>query len=139
MNKPFYTMEEACDKLSATEGDIKDLVANGSLREFRDAGKIFFKSQDVEDLKSGKPFPYEALNSSGQTVQSEIYAASHEDAVSKIRSLGYFPTEVDNPKRTAITLPDSITNNGNFLAIACISTFIVGFIAGALIMRLGAS
>jgi type IV pilus assembly protein PilC len=39
-------------------------------------------------------FKYEALNSSGQEIKDEIEAPSKEEAVSKVRGLGYFPTKV---------------------------------------------
>lgn len=39
-------------------------------------------------------FVYEALNSSGQEVKDEVEAPSKEEAVAKVRSLGYFPTRV---------------------------------------------
>ncbi len=40
-------------------------------------------------------FVYEALNSSGQEVKDEIEAPTREEAVAKVRSLGYFPTKVN--------------------------------------------
>lgn len=48
--KPFYSIEEASAKLSKTADELKALVRDGTLREFRDAGKVFFKSEDVEKL-----------------------------------------------------------------------------------------
>ena len=39
-------------------------------------------------------FNYEALNSSGQEVKAEIEAPSKEEAVAKVRSLGYFPMKL---------------------------------------------
>jgi len=39
-------------------------------------------------------FTYQALNSSGQEVKDEVEAPSKEEAVAKVRSLGYFPTKV---------------------------------------------
>lgn len=39
-------------------------------------------------------FVYEALNSSGQEVKDELEAPTKEEAVAKVRSLGYFPTKV---------------------------------------------
>lgn len=39
-------------------------------------------------------FKYEALNSSGQEVRDEVEAPTKEEAVSKVRGLGYFPTKV---------------------------------------------
>jgi type IV pilus assembly protein PilC len=39
-------------------------------------------------------FLYEAMNQTGQEVKDEIEAASTEDALAKIRNLGYFPTRI---------------------------------------------
>ncbi|MBI4718871.1 MAG: type II secretion system F family protein [Planctomycetes bacterium] len=39
-------------------------------------------------------FAYEAMNQAGQEVKDEIEAISTEDALSKIRNLGYFPTRI---------------------------------------------
>lgn len=39
-------------------------------------------------------FVYEALNASGQEIKDEIEAPNKEEAVSKVRGLGYFPTKV---------------------------------------------
>lgn len=39
-------------------------------------------------------FIYEALNASGQEVKDEVEAPSRDEAVAKVRSLGYFPTKV---------------------------------------------
>ena len=39
-------------------------------------------------------FVYEAMNSVGQPVKAEIEAGNREDAVAKIRALGYFPTKI---------------------------------------------
>ncbi|HUN82379.1 MAG TPA: type II secretion system F family protein [Phycisphaerae bacterium] len=39
-------------------------------------------------------FQYEAMNAAGQEVKDEIDAPSSEDAIAKIRALGYFPTKV---------------------------------------------
>ncbi len=39
-------------------------------------------------------FSYEAMNQSGQEVKDEIEAVSTEEALAKIRSLGYYPTKL---------------------------------------------
>ncbi|HUU85226.1 MAG TPA: type II secretion system F family protein [Phycisphaerae bacterium] len=39
-------------------------------------------------------FVYEAMNQAGQEVKDEVEAVSNEDALSKIRNLGYFPTRI---------------------------------------------
>ena len=39
-------------------------------------------------------FSYNALNSQGQEIKDEVEAPTKEEAVAKVRSLGYFPTKV---------------------------------------------
>ncbi len=39
-------------------------------------------------------FQFKAMNQAGQEVKDEVQAASSEDALSKIRNLGYFPTRI---------------------------------------------
>ena len=53
MAKPFYSMEEICQTLGKSPDEIRQLVRDGVLREFRDAGKIFFKAEDVDQLAGG--------------------------------------------------------------------------------------
>lgn len=56
MAKPFYTIDEVCQKLGKSQEEIRALVREGRLREFRDAGKIFFKAEDVDKLgRRGDP------------------------------------------------------------------------------------
>src|SRR3990167_3086723 len=43
-------------------------------------------------------FQYEALDSNGQEVKGQIEALSGEEALSKIRNMGYFPTKPPKPK-----------------------------------------
>lgn len=54
MAKAFYSMEEVCELLRKSQNDVKKLVQSGALREFRDAGKIFFKAEDVKKLSGDK-------------------------------------------------------------------------------------
>ena len=39
-------------------------------------------------------FQYEAMDSQGQEVKAELEALSSEEAISRIRNMGYFPTKV---------------------------------------------
>ena len=48
MAKMFYTAAEAADKLGKTEDDLKGLARAGQLREFRDAGSINYKIEDID-------------------------------------------------------------------------------------------
>ena len=51
----FYSLQEVCEKLGKSEDEIKQLVQEGKLREFRDGSNLLFKSEDVDVLSdSGK-------------------------------------------------------------------------------------
>ncbi len=50
MSQQFYTLEEACEKLGQTEDELKQLVRDGQLREFRDGGQIKYKTEEVDTL-----------------------------------------------------------------------------------------
>ena len=50
MANSFYSIEQVCDKLQMTEEQVKELVRNAQLREFRDAGKVSYKADDVDKL-----------------------------------------------------------------------------------------
>lgn len=55
-------------------------------------------------------FQYSAVDKKGQTVKDKIEASSQDDAIAKIRSLGYFPTNIKetrtSQKKTSAT-PDT--------------------------------
>jgi excisionase family DNA binding protein len=46
----FYTIQEVAAKLGKTEDQIKQLVQEGKLREFRDGAKILFKVNEVDAM-----------------------------------------------------------------------------------------
>jgi hypothetical protein len=48
--KPFYSLDEVCAKLGKSQDEVRALVRGGTLREFRDAGKVFFKADDIDKL-----------------------------------------------------------------------------------------
>ena len=43
-------------------------------------------------------FQYEAMDSSGKEVKGQIEALSGEEALSKVRNMGYFPTKPPKAK-----------------------------------------
>jgi hypothetical protein len=49
----FYSLQEAAEKLNKTEEEIKQIVQEGKLREFRDGPNLLFKVEEVEALMSG--------------------------------------------------------------------------------------
>jgi len=48
----FYSLQEAAEKLSKTEEELKQLITEGKLREFRDGPNVLFKVEEVEALMS---------------------------------------------------------------------------------------
>lgn len=80
MAKPFYSMDEVCELLGKSVDDVRGLVRKGTLREFRDAGKIFFKAEDVDKI-SAKPTP-------GKSGSGEITLEPADEEVGGIGSGG---------------------------------------------------
>ena len=68
MAKMFYDLQEACDKLKMSEDQIKDLVRQAKLREFRDAGKVNFKVEDVDALVADVAADSSAESGSGELI-----------------------------------------------------------------------
>ena len=48
----FYSLKEVIEKLGKTEAEIKTLVREGKLREFRDGAKQLYKVEDVDALSA---------------------------------------------------------------------------------------
>ncbi|WP_146659248.1 helix-turn-helix domain-containing protein [Anaerohalosphaera lusitana] len=46
----FYTLQEVVEKLGKSEDEVRGLVKEGKLNEFRDGSKLLFKVEDVEEL-----------------------------------------------------------------------------------------
>jgi hypothetical protein len=71
MAKSYYSLEEACDALSMTEAQLKDLVRGGKLREFRDGAKVTYKAEDINKLAEASgitPSPDDSAGGSGELV-----------------------------------------------------------------------
>ncbi|HCO94900.1 MAG TPA: hypothetical protein DIU00_13270 [Phycisphaerales bacterium] len=48
----FYSLQEAAEKLNKNEEQLKEIVQEGRLREFRDGPNLLFKVEEVEALMS---------------------------------------------------------------------------------------
>jgi hypothetical protein len=89
MAKMFYSAKEAAERLGRSEEELKALVRDGKLREFRDAGSVNYKVGDVDGLlakasaKSAKPVPAAVGGSqSGEIVLEPVEDSSVELAPS---------------------------------------------------------
>jgi excisionase family DNA binding protein len=54
----FYTIQEVAAKLSKSEDQIKEMVKEGKLREFRDGAKILFKVNEVDAMAGPASVPF---------------------------------------------------------------------------------
>jgi len=52
----FYSLQEAAEKLGKTEEELKQMVKQGKLREFRDGPHLLFKTEEVEALLGDTAF-----------------------------------------------------------------------------------
>lgn len=53
MEKIFYTLEEAAQKLGRTTDEVRDMAKSGQLKDFRDRDKLMFKREHVDLLAGG--------------------------------------------------------------------------------------
>ncbi|MHB0945684.1 MAG: type II secretion system F family protein [Sedimentisphaerales bacterium] len=74
-------------------------------------------------------FQYEALDSNGQEVKGQVDALSGEEALSKIRNMGYFPTKPPKPKggarekKTGSSKPKSRRGAGGSVKVKQLTQF----------------
>ena len=48
----FYSLQEVAEKLNKSEEEVKEIIKQGKLREFRDGPNLLFKVDEVEALMS---------------------------------------------------------------------------------------
>lgn len=63
MDKLFYTLEEAAERLGKNADDVRKLAASGQLEQFRDRDKLMFKKQQVDLLAGGEDEPLRLADS----------------------------------------------------------------------------
>jgi len=54
----FYTIQEVATKLGKSEDQLKEMVKEGKLREFRDGAKILFKVNEVDAIAGPASMPF---------------------------------------------------------------------------------
>lgn len=50
MADEYYTLQQAADKLGQSEDQVRNLVKEGKLREYRDRGNMMYKQKEVDEL-----------------------------------------------------------------------------------------
>ncbi len=77
MAKTFYTSAEAAEKLGKSEDDLRTMARDGKVREFRDAGSINYKIDEIDQLAAATPPP---PPSAGASASGEIILEPVEDS-----------------------------------------------------------
>ena len=117
MAKPFYSIEEVCEKLGKSEDEVKDLVRDGALREFRDAGKVFFKSDEVDKLSGGGSAADEIAL---EPADDELPSLADESGGTSV--LGLAPIEDEDPAPAPAPVEEK-KNEGTVITSSGIGVF----------------
>lgn len=87
MAKEYMSVEEVCEALGVSEDQVKNLVDTGKLREYRDAGKIFYKRGEVEASGGKEGSSVVDLEAADEAAPEEISLDDHESFASALSSL----------------------------------------------------
>src|SRR5688572_16608231 len=66
MDKMFYSIEEAAEKLGKDQDAVREMAAKGQLQEFRDRDRLMFKREQVDLLAGGAEEDVIPLAESGE-------------------------------------------------------------------------
>ncbi len=95
MAKMYYNVEEAMAKLGCSEEQFRGLVRTGKLREFRDAGKLNYRVEEVDKL-------------AGLTGDNVLGHDSGELAVEDIAEIALTPVDTDSGILRALSSSGSL-------------------------------
>jgi excisionase family DNA binding protein len=98
----FYSSQEAAEKLSKTEDELKQLVKEGKLREFRDGANVLFKVDEVENLMSESDVI-------GLAEEPELKVSKPEAPESEFPELEIEASETPEPESAAKEIPTAKT------------------------------
>jgi hypothetical protein len=96
MATDYLSLDQVCEALGVGAADVKSMVADGRLHEFRDAGKVFFKRAEVEKMAAKEGSSIVDLAAADEiTVESGDENTSFASALSSLAdsstSLGLSP------------------------------------------------
>lgn len=66
MEKMFYSIEEAAQKLKKSVDDVRQMASRGQLQEFRDRDKLMFKREQVDLIAGGDEGAIPLASDSGE-------------------------------------------------------------------------
>lgn len=90
MATEYLTLEQTCEALGKTPDDVKAMVADGRLGEIRDAGKVFFKKSEVDQIaaKEGSSIVDLALTDASEAEETESFASALSSLADSSSSIG---------------------------------------------------
>jgi len=97
----FYSLEEAVEKLNMTEEQLKELVGEGKLREFRDGSNVLFKVDEVEALMSGTSV------TASEEAPAAVEEKTEEDEISLVPEAAAPETAMPDTTAPEIQAPDT--------------------------------
>lgn len=95
----FYSLKEAAKKLNKTEEELKQIVKEGKLREFRDGPNLLFKVEEIEALMSD-------TSAIGLEEIQEIEPQESEIPALEVQELEMPAQEVPEPEAPAAKIPE---------------------------------
>ncbi len=87
MANDYLSIEEACEKLGMTEEQVKGLVSDGALREFRDAGKVLYSISEVDEVAGKNGSSVVDLEATDEAAPGEIDLDENESFASALSDL----------------------------------------------------
>jgi excisionase family DNA binding protein len=114
MSKMFYTMEETMERLGVTEAQVREMVKEGRLREFRDAGQVNFKADEVDALS----ISFDSM--AGASATGELVLEPADDSQISMASTGNDLLALDD---TSLEKPDEDAKEGTKVTSVGISVF----------------
>lgn len=87
MAADYVSFDEACELLNKSPDEMKVLVAEGKLRELRDAGKVFFRREEVKQVAAKEGSSIVELAPADQTPPPDAEEEQTESFASALSSL----------------------------------------------------
>jgi hypothetical protein len=105
----FYSLQEAAVRLNKTEEEIRQIVKDGKLREFRDGPNLLFKVEEIEALMSDTAVPASKETPAPETPELEellLETPEPEEPALEIPELGMPASEALEPEEPVLEIPE---------------------------------
>ncbi len=116
MEKLFYTLEEAAERLGKSADDVRQMASSGQLEQFRDRDKLMFKKQQVDLLAGGEEEPLR-LADSGELEPIGLASSGSATGI----NIGADSSKEGGKDGTGISLLDDATDDSDANAVTRIT------------------